>query len=81
MVGHTDGPLEREDHPNEGSGVDHRLRRLGNVLGGNIPGTDTGGPWSKQEKTLHINCLYRTAGSNSGSKDVCKEQNHRYCSS
>ncbi len=28
LVGHTDGPLEWENNPDEGPGVDHRIQRL-----------------------------------------------------
>ena len=38
LMGHSDGPLEWEDHPDEGSRVDHRIRRFDPGLGSDMPG-------------------------------------------
>ena len=55
LVGHSDGPLEWEDHPDEGLIIESDASTQG--WGATCQGSDTGGPWSALEKTWHINCL------------------------
>ena len=37
LVGHSDGPLEWEDHPNKGCRADHRVRHFNPGLGSDMP--------------------------------------------
>ena len=47
--------MEWQDNSDKGTPPDHRIRCL--EWGASCQGTSTGGPWSMQEKTWHINCL------------------------
>ena len=72
-MGHTDGMLERENHPDTGSGVDHRVRRLDSGLGSDVPGFQHG--WtlvSTQADMAHK--LPGASGSYISAENVYKEQ-------
>ena len=74
LVGHTDGTLERENHPDTGSGVDHRVRRLDSLLGSDVSGVRHGRTLvGTREDMAHK--LPGASGSYTSAENVCKKQN------
>ena len=74
LVGHPDGPLEREDHPDEGPRADHRIRRFDPRLGSDMPGLRHGRTLVGSGEEL----AYKLSGAPSGyasSENVCERQN------
>ena len=74
LVGHADGLLEWKDHPDETSGVDHRVRRINPGLGSDMPGFRDRRTLVRT-RTVSAYQLPRASGSYPGSKNVRNEQN------
>ena len=73
-MGHTDGMLEQENHPDIGSRVDHRVRHLNLGLGSDVPGFSHW--WTlvgTQEGMAHK--LPGASDSYTSAENVCEEQN------
>ena len=74
LVGHTDGTLEWKNHPDTGSGVDHRVRRLDSGLGSDVSGVRHGRTLvGTREDMAHK--LSGASGSYTSAENVCKKQN------